>query len=72
MSFKFCSCLFETSNISIYFVIAPNKNILLQKHYVCYKQPMKLNISNLIEAIYLNTFVLAQNIEPQLKATWAH
>ena len=33
---------------------------------------MKLNMSNLIEAIYLNAFVLAQNIELQIMATRVH
>ena len=33
---------------------------------------MKLNISNPIEAIYLNIFALVQNIELQLMATWVH
>ena len=33
---------------------------------------MKLNISNPIEAIYLNVFALDQNIELQIMATWVH
>ena len=33
---------------------------------------MKLNMSNPTEAIYLNIFALAQNIELQLMATWVH
>ena len=33
---------------------------------------MKLNISNPIEAIYLNIFAHVQNIELQLMATWVH
>ena len=33
---------------------------------------MKLNISNLIDAIYLNVFALRQNIEFQIMATWVH
>ena len=33
---------------------------------------MKLTISNLIEAIYLDIFSLGQNIELQIMATWVH
>ena len=33
---------------------------------------MKLNISNLIEAIYLNSFTLGQNIELQIMAAGLH
>ena len=33
---------------------------------------MKLNISNLREAIYLNEFTISQNIELQIMAIWVH
>ena len=33
---------------------------------------MKLTISNLIEAIYLDIFSLGQNIELQIMAAWVH
>ena len=33
---------------------------------------MELNISNPIEAIYLNAFPLSQNIRFQIVATWVH
>ena len=33
---------------------------------------MKLNISNLMEAMYLNAFTLGQDIELQVMATWFH
>ena len=33
---------------------------------------MKLNISNSIEAIYLNIFAVTQNTELQLIKTWVH
>lgn len=33
---------------------------------------MRLNISKLIEAIYLNAFTLCQNVELQIMPTWLH
>ena len=33
---------------------------------------MKLNISNLMKAMYLNAFTLGQDIELQIIATWLH
>ena len=33
---------------------------------------MKLNISNLGEAIYLNEFTISQNIELQIMPIWVH